>query len=556
MATVRPVDGRVSLGTLPVGFYRLCGGDGVDVSLAVLARLQAATPATSPVALDVAMAWFYPKERMPAVANLCTLAGVNWVRDRLAWPEMEPKPGRWAASTRYDHTARAQADAGLRVLQVHHASPAWANPDGKRFPLDLRHAYRFQREMARRWNGQVQAFEPWNEADIPMFGGHTGAEMASLQKAAWLGLKAGNPDAIGGLNVFADHKPAQLADLHANEAWPYFDTFNLHHYAPLDAFPRLYAAFRAVSAGRPLWVTECALPVRWTGDPKKQEPTEADQRLQAERVAQVFAASVHEGAVASFAFLLPHYVEGQIQFGLLRRDLTPRPAFAALAAVGRHLADARPLGRFDVNPKVRAFLFAARPDVTAREVLVAWTTDGTAWLPLPLPIRPVAVFDHLGRPRPVGDALALTTAPQFVILPAGTAGRLTLQPPPAAPSRLAGKPSPVVLQAIWPKERVALEQSAYRLVTPKGDEVPVFVYNFADTPVTGRREAPANDGWGVRLSRPAVTVEPMGRTEIRLILDAPSAAGAAPATVRVRGAFGPAGEPVLSLRVLPAATKK
>lgn len=546
VVTVVSAGGRVQLGSLPVGFYRLRGAEGRDVSLAVLARLKAPTPTSSPVALDVAMAWFYPKERMAAAANLCTLAGVNWVRDRLAWPEMERQPGRWSGPNRYDDTARAQADAGLRILQVHHASPAWANPDGKRFPLDLRHAYRFQREMARRWKGQVQSFEPWNEADISVFGGHTGAEMASLQKAAWLGLKAGNPDAIGGLNVFADHKPAQLADLHANEAWPYFDTFNLHHYAALDAFPRLYAAFRAVSAGRPLWVTECALPVRWSGDPQKQEPTEIDQRLQAERIAQVFAASVHEGTAASFAFLLPHYVEGQIQFGLLRRDLTPRPAFVALAAVGRLLADARPLGRMNTDPRIRAFLFSAHPDGGRRDVLVAWTTSGTA--ALPLPVRPETVYDHLGRPHPSADSVSLTTAPVFIILAEGTARRLTLQPPPAAPPRLPGQASPVVFQATWPKQQVALEQSAYRMVTKKSDEVPLYLYNFADAPVSGRLEVRVSDGWQARLAQTTATIEPMGRVELRLTLDSTHATGR-PATVSVRGAFGSAGTPVLSFRI-------
>jgi hypothetical protein len=46
-----------------------------------------------------------------------------------------------------------------------------------------------------------------------------------------------------------------------------------------------------------------------------------------------------------FHFILGHYHEPNgVQFGLLRRDLTPRPAYVALAAVGRLLAGARTLG--------------------------------------------------------------------------------------------------------------------------------------------------------------------------------------------------------------------
>jgi hypothetical protein len=225
--------GRAELGKLPVGYYELAWGEAAmsnRVSLGVLEPLQAPTPLTSPIGIDVAMAWFYPKESMAAPANLCALAGMNRVRDRLSWPEMEPKRGEFAASTRYDDSAQAQVAAGLKVLQVAHASAPWANPNGMHFPLDLRDIQAFYREMARRWQGQVEAFEPWNEADIKEFGGHTGSEMATLQKAAYLGLKAGNSNVVACLNVFAIHRQATLSDFGANEAWPYFDTFNLHHY--------------------------------------------------------------------------------------------------------------------------------------------------------------------------------------------------------------------------------------------------------------------------------------------------------------------------------------
>ena len=72
------------------------------------------------------------------------------------------------------------------------------------------------------------------------------------------------------------------------------------------------------TAGRPLWVSECALPVKWAGDPALQEPTEADSRILAERVLKTFVCSLHEGSAATFYLLLPHYVEGQTQFGILR----------------------------------------------------------------------------------------------------------------------------------------------------------------------------------------------------------------------------------------------
>ena len=79
-------NGRAWLGKLPVGYYELLSsaGHGTNrVTLGVLEPLRAPTPLTSPIAIDVAMAWFFPKERMAPLASLCALAGINWVRDRL-----------------------------------------------------------------------------------------------------------------------------------------------------------------------------------------------------------------------------------------------------------------------------------------------------------------------------------------------------------------------------------------------------------------------------------------------------------------------------------------
>jgi hypothetical protein len=547
--------GTVHLGRLPVGYYEVrpaqTEGPKDRLSLGVLAPLAVPTPTTSSIALDVSMAWFFKEDKMPAVTNLCALAGVNWVRDRLNWAEMEPRQGEFAAShTRYDASAITQHEGGLKILQVNHVCPAWAGPAHRRFPTDLRHAYRFYRAMAQRWAGKVLAFEPWNEADIPMFGGHIGSEIASLQKAAYLGLKAGNPRVIACQNVFADHAQAILADFHANQAWPYFDTFNLHHYAAVSQYPNIYADFRAVSAGRPLWVTEFNVPVAWSGDQQRREPADADLRVQAERVAKVYAAALHEGVQAAFYFMLPHYVEHQTQFGLIHPDLTPRPAFVALAAVGRLLADAKPLGKLKAEKRsVHAFLFRARPDGRKQLVLVAWADRGQPRLPLPA--RPLAAFDHLGRPRAAtAGPLELSSSPVYLLFPADLLEKFARDLPPSPAARLGGSPSPVVLQAVWPEQRAASSRSAYRVSAARPERIPIFVYNFGHQPADGKLSVAGPKGW--KLGLPGrVSVPPGGRVELALAVDLRTAASPTCQPVAIRGEFSSAGTPVLSLRLLP-----
>jgi hypothetical protein len=466
---------------------------------------------------------------------------------------MEPQRGQYAEHTRYDLTAEIQSAARLKILQVNHSSPSWTGTDShKRFPPDLRDVFRFHRAMAQRWQGKVQAFEPWNEADIPMFGGHTGAEMASLQKAAYFGIKLGNSNAIAGLNVLATHRASTLEDLAENEVQAYCDTFNFHHYEPFEQYPKLYADFRARSGGKPLWVTECARPVQWAGDASLKEPTDASLRQQAERVVKTFALSLAQGSSQTFYFILTHYVEGQTQFGLLRPDLTPRPGFLSLAATGRFLADARPRGRVSsTNQNLQAYVFQTRMDGRFRDVLVAWTLTNEITLNFEGKV-PSDVCDHLGRSRSaIGSVLKVNPSPLFAIFPTGVGWKLT--PPPDAPEELDTTPCPLVLQARWPSNSVRLDASAYAIPTATLETAPIFLYNFGAAKARGSLSVSAPAGWKVEFPR-EVEIEPGDRHELPLKFQAPEHANRTE-TLKILGDFGTGGKTVLSLRLIPATSR-
>jgi hypothetical protein len=511
-------NGVAEIGSLPVGWYEVTGEtepitNGVFVG--VIEPLRAPTPTNSPICIDVAMAWMYPKEKMGEVANLCQLAGINRVRDRLLWEVMEPKRGEFFQGTnQYDWSARIQADAGLQILQVGHVSASWANPVVKRFPADLRDSYNFYREIARRWQGQVGAFEPWNEADITEFGGHTGSEMASFQKAAYLGLKAGNPKVTACLNPFAIRRAETLSDFQANEAWPYFDTYNFHHYEVLDHYQALYADQRAVSAGKPMWVSECSVHVNWQGDENLKELGEEDLRLQSERVTKTYTLGIYQGAAAIFYFMLPHYVERRLQYGVLRPDLSPRPAFLAVAAAGRLLAGAKPVGRLELEGKAgQGYVFRAEPDGKPADVMVLWAKQETS---VALPEPPQACFDHLGRTRAIsGKIVKAGREPLYLILAKGSRPKLVEPPKPA--EILAGNPGFLVLQAVQPVEETDLKKSAYVFAKAGTNAVPIFLYNFGSEKMHGRLSVTAPGGWTAALPS-EVTIEPGERKALSLNL--------------------------------------
>jgi hypothetical protein len=546
------VNSKVTLGKLPVGYYELRNEDSGNtatsrITIGVLSPLTAPTPLTSPIGADVAMAQLIPGVQQRAIANLCALAGMNWVRDRFWWRELEPEKGRFVKNSVADDPAKIQSGASLQVLQVHCDTPTWAGQNPKRFPTDLRDAYQFMKTAAARWHGKVLAFEPWNEADTPNFGGHIGTELAAYQKACYLGLKAGNPDAIVCQNVFASPHPNVLADFNANSPGPYFDTFNFHHYCPADEYSAVYTVFRAASAGKPLWVTEFNLPVTWSGNDKDQEPSDANLRVQAERVAQLFASALYQDPAVALYFLLSNYSEGQVQYGVLHGDLTPRPAFLALAAVGRLLADAKSLGRLRSGDALRAFAFRARPDGEEREVIVAWTTSDSA--NVELPVKPLAIFDHLGRPQTnIAGSVQLSPAPSFVICKKDSLSAIPMQPPPAKPPLKPGKPSSVVLQVLVPESKTDMNLSAYASSSAKPESISLFAYNFGREKVAGDLVCETPVGWSVNiLSR--IELRPNERKELTAIVDTRGGTTTPSDRIRIRGDFGLGGESVVSFRL-------
>ncbi|HUU09134.1 MAG TPA: hypothetical protein VM431_01190 [Phycisphaerae bacterium] len=137
-----------------------------------------------------------------------------------------------------------------------------------------------------------------------------------------------------------------------------------------------------------------------------------------------------------------------------------------------------------------------------------------------------------------------------VLAGGAAAAKMKLTPPPATPPRLPGKPSPVVLQAVWPKERVALSRSAYRLSSKQAETIPVYAYNFSDQPVEGTLGVAGPEGWHLTLPR-KVAVAAGDRAHLELTVDARGVAPRLTETVRIAGDFGPAGRPVLSLAVMP-----
>lgn len=586
--TFRPeekIDSAVKVGVLNIGWYRLEFLDEAEnvwgwTTTAVLARLSAPVPQDSPICVDGANAWFAQEnpKKQEQLAKLASLAGINWIRDRLRWREIQTGPDTFAENTTYDTSVHFENQAGLKVLQVFHDTPEWAvdSPAKRgRFPEDLRILYHFCRAMSERFAGGVQAWEPWNEANAPDFGGHTVDEMCSFQKAAYLGFKAGRADVTVGWNAYAGvPTPLHTRGVLANEAWPYFDSYNIHTYEWPASYLNLRKPVIEAACGKPVWVTEADRGISYeTGEPWFDISLE-NERHKAEYIGQSYAMSLFAGATRHFHFILGHYTEhhNSIQFGLLRLDMTPRLGYSALAAVGRFLAGAKCLGRlkWEDKPDAHVYAFRAQPDGIERDVLVAWAEKEADWperrktsveWPLPdnLPIQ--GIYDYLGRRLEGKIPERLRSSPLFILLPMGGVDSFPLEKPPISVYR-PGSPSPVVMQLVMPAtSTISVTETPWsveqeHLIEPDREiDLPLFIYNFSEKPVRGTVSAeslPA--GWILSPAQWEASLEPMDRQPLNARFSMPRRdfSKTSDCWIRLRGDFGEAGKPILAFRLISA----
>lgn len=252
------------------------------VSLALL--LPAALPRAAraaPVPFAYGVSVDSPDPRALALARA---AGFTHVRMVVAWPSLEPSPGApaWEASPEndLDHVLGPAGRAGLRLVLRVDGVPGWAG--GAPARADLAAVRGFYERLARRGVGVVAAYEVLNEPNLPReWGGPPSpAGYAAFLRAAYLGVKAGDPDALvlgggpapntGGLGGTVEDLDF-LEGMYAAGARGAMDALAVHNYggdSPPERDPgdcgicfRRAERYRAVmerhgDAGTPVWATE------------------------------------------------------------------------------------------------------------------------------------------------------------------------------------------------------------------------------------------------------------------------------------------------------------
>jgi hypothetical protein len=485
------------------------------------------------------------------MTGMIRMAGFPWVRDRLWWNVIQPAKGPidWKE---YPKIADLFAREGISVCQVLQDSPSWlhAKEPGGLIPDDLRDIYAYTQAVSAKLSPGFQAWEVGNEPDI-MWGGRAD-RFAGYMKAAYLGLKDGNPKAIvlqgsmcWGLTNFTKI-------IYESGVGRYSDVFNWHFYGEPEQYAWQMEAFldtlkRNGADARPVWISSSGSAQPQTGENNMMTPE--SRRKQAYRTVQNVISALAAGVDKYFYFCMPHYEERNLEFSLLRPDGNPYPSFIAYSAAANILGESAFLGRWNI-PNVTAMAFATPKG----NVLTLWS-DKVTEVMIPTEKKTVQVANIFGqiREEPVTDGkIKVTTGPEVIyVLDSGNA----LGP------RLTGKvrskgvlpnnqPSRIVVMG-YPDLPADGWTSLHTLTKPAPFNYTVEVYNFdPKQPAAGSVEIILPAGWKADRTSREVKLNPMGRQVLSFKVTPALPTGVESLTQKImaKGTFtGPKVDPSISV---------
>ena len=356
--------------------------------------------------------------------KLMRKAGIGWVRTDFDWSGVEREPGVW----KFDHLDETVAWAeteGVRILPILDYDVPWARPAHKHLDKWLQYV----RRLVTRYKDRVKYWEVWNEPNLEQFWKDkpNPNDYAKLLKATHKTIKGIDPELTVVLGGTAGIPWPYLEGIYAAGGKEFFDVMNVHPYRypqtpeerPLyDDLTRLRRLMQKHGDGaKPIWITEM-------GWPTHQGRRGVSELRQSQMLARSYLLSLQAGVDVVFWYEFqaterkPDYNEDH--FGMVHRNLSPKPAYTALATLTR----ARPAGSKVLKRAWRAenvhYPSWQRPD--GKTAWALWQVGGPRDYDITIKGSIVEAFNHLGEQLKTGAQggrlrLTLSEAPVYLVGP-------------------------------------------------------------------------------------------------------------------------------------------
>lgn len=313
------------------------------------------------------LTWYISDEDKRRSAEALQDLGSEWVRLHVQWKDAELERGtlnEWWMSE-YAEAIDMSRAAGQKVIVMVSEAPSWASGStSSNVPKSNADFASFMSRFAERFAGRVDAYEIWNEPNLKRFWstGPSAAAYTAMLKAAYPAVKAADPAAKVVFAGLSTNDYTFLSGAYQAGVKGYFDVLATHPYPycgstspaeirrtssgriTADSFLG-YRELREVMVARgdakPIWFTEFG----WNtssaecspGSGQWQGGVSGAKQAQYLNDAYRLIESDPYVEVALWYALRNNYWakdadEPEAQFGLLRTDYSPKPAYDAFKA--------------------------------------------------------------------------------------------------------------------------------------------------------------------------------------------------------------------------------
>jgi hypothetical protein len=313
----------------------------------------------------------------PLLVGRARELGTKWVREEFTASRLHADTTGRYWWTDYDRIVNQERKAGLQILGLLDYSNTWSLADHGTMPHgDMRRLTadfaRYVYAVVRHFRGRVRYWEIWNEPNVDTFWHPSPdpTDYAALLNAAGSAVKRADPRAR---IVLAGTSGVDLGFIRAVAAHTRrFDIVAVHPYRnlPEPSFLKQVKALRGLN--KPIWFSEIGWPAG-AGCGSCYGEVE-----QARYLVRFYALAAAAGIQRVFWYDLrddPHTASNpEAHFGLLRRDLSAKPAFIAYAYLSRLLNGSRYVGA-DWLGQHGLYTVRFRRDTT--NIAVLWNASNT-----------------------------------------------------------------------------------------------------------------------------------------------------------------------------------
>lgn len=344
-----------------------------------------------------ACAHFGPgKGLLPANLSMMKQGGVASFRDEVGWRAVERSKGQFEMPAAGDEFVNQALAAGIQPLLIlDYGNPLYDGGDKPRSPEAIGGFCRYAEFVVRHFKGRVKLYEVWNEWDGAIGSKTPGSadDYAILIKKVYPRIKAVDRSVtvLGGAPTPSGVRNGWLERLLSLDTLRSMDALSIHTYTYSESgtarMPEAWAAWmndvrkmmmqkHGSGDAIPLYVTEMG----W--------PTEIDRRGTPPEVSAAYLARLYLLA-RTMPFLKGIWwydfqddgwsaTYNEDNFGIVRPDLTPKPAYFSLADIAAVVAQDEFAGRVDTgDPDIWVLRFRG---AGARETWAIWSAHSEdAW---------------------------------------------------------------------------------------------------------------------------------------------------------------------------------